>query len=136
LKQRISSITSFYLYPTFLYYESGLPHYTTTKSDLKNAIECVVSNRNIKFDSIIIDGNAMLHSAIHWPKGAEVMKLVDAVSAYIFQILKETDVYLIFDRYYTFSIKSETRRYRQGMYIKEHKLTETTQLPSKEAALG
>jgi len=74
--------------------------------------------------------------AINRPKGVEVRELVDVVSACIFQILKETDVYLIFDRYYTFSIKSETRRYRQGMYIKEHKLTETTQLPSKEAALG
>ena len=123
-------------FPTSLCYESGLPHYTTTKSDLKNALKCVVSNRNIKFDSIIIDGNAMLHSAIHWPKGAEVKKLVEAVSAYIFTILKEADVYLIFDRYYTLSIKSDTRRYRQGMYIKEHKLMETTQLPSKEAALG
>ena len=50
--------------------------------------------------------------------------------------MKEADVYLIFDRYYTLSIKSDTRRYRQGMYIKEHKLMETTQLPSKEAALG
>ena len=52
-------------FPISLCYESGLPHYTTTKSDLKNALKCVVSNRNIKFDSIIIDGNAMLHSAIH-----------------------------------------------------------------------
>ena len=123
-------------FPTSLCYDSGLPHYTTTKSDLKNALKCVVSNRNIKFDSIIIDGNAMLHSAIHWPKGAEGRKLVDAVSAYIFPILREADVYLIFDRYYTLSIKSDTRRYRQGMFIKEHKLTATTQLPSKEAALG
>ena len=71
-------------------------------------MKCVVSNRNIKFDSIVINGNAMLHSAIYWPKGAKVRKLVDAVSAYVFQILKETDVYLIFDRYYRFSIKSET----------------------------
>ena len=80
---------------TSLCYDSGLPHYTTTKSDLKNALKCVVSNRNIKFDSIIIDGNAMLHSAIHWPKGAEGGKLVDAVSAYIFPILREADIYLI-----------------------------------------
>ena len=78
----------------------------------------------------------MLHSVIHWPKGAEVKKLVEAVSAYIFPILKEADVYLMFDRYYTLSIKSDTRRYRQGMYIKEHKLIETTQLPNREAALG
>ena len=90
----------------------------------------------MKFDSIIIDGNAMLYSAIYWPKGAEVKKLVEAVSAYIFPILRESDVYLIFDRYNAFSIKSDTRKYRQGAFIKEHKLTETTLLPSKEAALG
>ena len=66
-----------------------------------------MSNRSITFDSIVIDGNAMLHSAIYWPKGAEVKKLVEAVSAYIFPFLKESDVYLIFDRYHDFSIKSK-----------------------------
>ena len=107
----IKEILSYELspFPTSLCYDSGLPHYTTTKSDLKNALKCVVSNRNIKFDSIIIDGNAMLRSAIHLPKGAEGRKLVDAVSAYIFPILREADVYLIFDRY-TLSLKSDTRR--------------------------
>ena len=66
-----------------------------------------MSNRSITFDSIVIDGNAMLYSAIYWPKGAEVKKLVEAVSAYIFPFLKESDVYLIFDRYHDFSIKSK-----------------------------
>ena len=66
-------------YPTSLCNESGLPRYTTTISDLKNALKNTVSNRNMKFDSIIIDGNAMLYSAIYWPKGAEVKKLVEAV---------------------------------------------------------
>ena len=95
-----------------------------------------MSNRSIKFDSIVIDGNAMLYSAIYWPKGAEVKKLVEAVSAYIFPFLKESDVYLIFDRYHDFSIKSDTRKSRQGMFFKEHKLQLTTQLPSREAVLG
>jgi len=123
-------------YPTSLCNKSGLPRYTITKVNLKNALKNTVSNRNMKFDSIIIDGNAMLYSAIYWPKGSEVKKLVEAVSAYIFPILRETDFYLIFDRYNAFSIKSDTIIYRQGAFIKEHKLTETTLLPSKEAALG
>ena len=59
-------------YQTSLCNESGLPNYTTTKSDLKNALKNTVSNRNMKFENIIIDGNAMLYSAIYWPKGGQV----------------------------------------------------------------
>ena len=89
----------------------------------------------MKFDSIIIDDNAMHHSAIYWSKGPEVKKLIEAVSIYIFPLLREWDVYLIFYRYYAYSIKSDTRKERQGAFIKEHKFTEMTPLPTK-AALG
>ena len=55
-------------FPTSLYNESGLPHYTTTKYDWKNLLNGTVSNRNIQFDVIVIDGYAMLYSATSWSK--------------------------------------------------------------------
>ena len=107
-------------YPTSLCNETGLPRYTKNKSDLKNLLKVTVSNRKTKFDCMIIDGNAMLYSTIYWPKGSEVNKLVESVSVFIFSNLKKSDVYLIFDRYHEYSIKSETRKERQGAFMEEH----------------
>ena len=123
-------------FPTALCHQSGDPRYTQSKSDLKNLLQSKISSRNLNFDSIIIDGNAMLHSAIHWPKGADVSKLIEGIGSYIFQLLTNCDIYLIFDRYYNFSIKSDTRQERRGAFLKDHKFTENTPLPSKEAALA
>ena len=47
-------------FPTDLCHDSGEPWFTTSKSVLKIHLKSVVSSRNLKFDSIILDGNAML----------------------------------------------------------------------------
>ena len=84
---------------------------------------------------IVIDGCAMLHSAIHWPKGGKVDDLLAGVRHYISKKLSTADVYLIFDRYREFSIKSDTRQERLDQYRSFHTLTETNPLPSKEVVL-
>ena len=53
-------------FPTSLCNQSGSPRYTTSKSDLKNLLKVSVSSRNVIFDSIIIDGNAMDILESHW----------------------------------------------------------------------
>ena len=62
--------------------------------------------------------------------------MIEAVSTFIFPMLKECDVYLIFDQYYAFNVKSDIRKERQEAFFKDHKFTEVTPLPTKEAALG
>ena len=42
-----------------------------------------MSARNIRSEVVVIDGCAMLHSAIHWPKGGKVDDLVKGVRNYI-----------------------------------------------------
>ena len=87
----------------------------------------------MNFGSIIIDDNTMLHSAIYWPKGAEINTMLEAVSTYIFSILKECDIKLNFDQYQAFGIKPDIMRERKGASIKDHKFTEVTPLPTKES---
>ena len=58
--------------PAALFKDTGEGRYPTSKAVLKNALKVEVSTRTIVPDTIIIDGCAMLHSAIHWPKGRKV----------------------------------------------------------------
>ena len=122
-------------FPTAFCNDSGEPKYITTKSTLKNKLKSSISSRNLRSDCIIIDGNAMLHSATHWPKNSLVTNLIDGVKAYIFKLLEQCDIYLIFDRYYEFSIKSNTRNERIGAFKKHYNLSLNMPLPPKEATM-
>ena len=122
-------------FPTAFCNDSGEPKYITTKSTLKNKLKSPISSRNLRSDCIIIDGNAMLHSATHWPKNSLVTNLIDGVKAYIFKLLEQCDIYLIFDRYYEFSIKSNTRNERIGAFKKHYNLSLNMPLPPKEATM-
>ena len=121
--------------PTALFKDTGEGRYPTSKADLKNALKVEVSTRNISPDAIVIDGCAMLHSAVHWPKGGKVDDFLAGVRYYISKKLSAADVYLIFDRYREFSIKSDTRQERLDQYRSFHTLTKTSPLPSKEVSL-
>ena len=91
--------------------------------------------RNIVPDAIIIDGCAMLHSAIQWPKGGTVNNLLAGVRSYIKKKLTRSDVYLLYDRYKEFSIKSDTRQERSDQFRCSHTLKNSSPLPSKEITL-
>ena len=99
--------------PTALFKDIGEGRSKSSKAVLKNALT-KVSVRNIFPDAILIDGCAMLHSAIHWPKGGKVEDLLAGLRSYISKKLLKSDVYLIFDRYKEFSIKSDTRQKKVG----------------------
>ena len=50
----------------------------------------------------------MLQSSVYWPKKGLVEDLVSSVEYYLSIFINVGDVYLIFDRYFENSIKSET----------------------------
>ena len=58
--------------PKALFKDTGEDRYPTSKAVLKYALKVEVSTRTIAPDAVIIDGCAMLHSAIHWPKRRNV----------------------------------------------------------------
>ena len=58
-----------------------------------------------------------------------------SVRCYISDKLTKSDVYLIFDRYKEFSIKSDTRQERLDQFRCSHALNKASPLPSKEVTL-
>ena len=69
--------------PAALFKDTGEGGYPTSKAALKNALKVEVSTRTIVPDAIITDGCAMVHSAIHWPKGGKVKDFLADVQSYI-----------------------------------------------------
>ena len=78
----------------------------------------------------------MLYSAIHWPKQGLVSDLIDGINKFIKNYLDTSDIYLVFDRYFSYSIKSDTRKIRVGSLRRNHFLSLTSVLPAKDICLS
>ena len=111
----------------------GILH--SSKSVLKTDLKVEVPSRNVEAGAVFIDGCAMLHAAIYWPKDGTVQDLLNGVRNYIQKHLSNDDVYLIFDRYRDYSIKSDTRAERLGRVRRSHSLAVGSPLPSKDTTL-
>ena len=84
----------------------------------------------------VIDGCAILW-VIHWPSNGVVKDFVNGFIKFIFEKLSISNLYLVFDRYYDFSIKSGTRKGRAGsLAARHHKIRLDTPLPSQKAILN
>lgn len=59
-------------------------------------------------NAVVDDGGGMLHSSVHWPKVGSINGLAKVVELYVSKSLKPSDVYLIYDRYFEKSSKSDT----------------------------
>ena len=120
--------------PTSMFTENGM-RIAKNKSVLKNKLQVEVSDRNIGSpDVTIIDGSALLW-AVHWPEQGTVLDFVGNVKKRIAKYLEYSDVYLIFDRYHDFSIKSVTRSGRETGVTRVHQLNRKTKLPSQKVGL-
>ena len=65
-----------------------------------------------------------------------ISEFIDGVTSYIFKILKDTDVFLAFDRYYENSIESATRLQRIVNIKRSHKTIMETPLPATDISLS
>ena len=61
--------------------------------------------------------------------------LVDGIENYVRDIIKKTEVHLIFDRYKTGSIKSDTRKARIGFFRRCHQLSLERELPPRDMVM-
>ena len=105
--------------------------FPNNKAMLKNALKVEVSKRTQQsHTAVILDGCALIW-ALPWPDQGTVQNIVDSFVVEILRWLKESDIYLIFDRYYDYSIKGCTRQERSKGILKERKLILTTPLSSK-----
>ena len=121
--------------PTSMFDDDGEMKICKNKSSLKKSLKVETPIRAAGLPEVVIlDGCAILWH-INWPSGA-VLHYCKAVSATVQQKLAISDVFLIFDRYYDFSIKSGTRLFRGKKASRRHLLQLSSPLPPKDAVLN
>ena len=75
------------------------------KSDLKKTLNVLTSSRTEENPSVtVVDGSAYLWNT-QWPAKGTVNDYISSFLSRIVKLLKHTNVYLVFDRYYENSIK-------------------------------
>ena len=98
------------------------------KSTVKQHLQVEIQASSVPdATSVIIDGSAILW-VVHWP-------IVQNVISYVTTILRNADVFLIFDRYKDYSIKSVTHLSRETSASRRYQLTPTMTLPPKKVVL-
>ena len=121
--------------PTAMFSDDGKMRIANSKSVLKNKMQVISSTRvAIPSDVVVLDGCAVLW-CISWPSNGTVQDFIESFWKYILAKLAFSDVYLIFDRYFEYSIKDDTRQNRSHRYNVTHKLRTTTPLPPQQAVL-
>ena len=123
--------------PPSMFEDSGDMRITKTKSVMKKKLQVEVSDRlSSSPDAFIIDGCAVLW-VIRWPTKGTVEDFILNLLAYVNERLKSCDTYLVFDRYYEYSIKNATRTTRAGKEAsRRHKLDLHTPLPVQKVVLN
>lgn len=121
--------------PTSLFLDDGNMRPASSKSKLKNFLEVQQSSRTMRNpDLVVLDGCAVLW-AIHWPIAGTLFDLVNAVALYIEVRLRNSDVNIIFDRYFDYSPKGCTRG-RRTCISSDHRLLELqSPLPPQSVSL-
>ena len=67
------------------------------------------------------------------PESGTVQNIIDGFINYVINLLKESDVYVVFDRYYEYRIKSVTRCERAGQVrSKQHQINPNMPLQSQK----
>ena len=121
--------------PTAMFMKDGM-RICKAKSKLKRSLQIEVSRRNAGgADATVIDGSALLWT-VHWPADGSVADFIVNVKKRISSYLTNSDVYLIFDRYHEYSIKSTTRDGRETGITRKHHLLRTTKLPAQKVFLS
>jgi hypothetical protein len=121
--------------PTSMFKENGDIR-SGVKAGLKGKLQVEQSARILlPAEVIIIDGCAMFW-VLHWPTSGTVEDYINIFVEYVLKKLHDSDTYVVFDRYYDYSIKSSTRNYRAGKQAsRKHQLNLKTPLPPQKVVL-
>ena len=124
--------------PLSLFDSNGEMRHSTSKAKLKNRLQIETSQRlQSKADVVIIDGCGNLWS-ISWPKNATLRDLAYQLYQHVTFLLatEDMDVFLVFDRYFKYSIEGTTRKKRAGNLANNDVLTLDAPLPSREIVMN
>ena len=121
-------------YPPSMFDRDGYMRLATGKSILKRNLQIETSQRNaLSPTALVVDVSAVLWT-IDWPSHGTVDTFISNFKFWLSKRITKSDVYLCFDRYHDYSIKSSTRNSRSTM-PRVFKLTTLTPLPSRDAVL-
>ncbi|KAG0726524.1 hypothetical protein GWK47_036353 [Chionoecetes opilio] len=121
-------------YPPSMFAPDGTMRIATGKATLKKNLQVEISQRNaLTPTAIVVDVSALLWT-VEWPVQGTVETFITTFKLWLSERLTESDVYLCFDRYHDYSIKSSTRNSR-SMTARVYNLTLQTRLPSRDAIL-
>ena len=123
--------------PLSMFKTNGSPRICKAKSDFMNGLKVTVPTRGTTPDMTIVDGCAVLWK-IQWPSAnGTVQDYVKGFHKFVYDMLKKNDVMIIFDRYYDYSIKSDTRKNRNVIQSsKRVKITLTGPAHDKNVVLA
>lgn len=121
-------------YPPSMFHADGQMRAAAGKSTLKKNIQVDVSQRlSMSPTAIVVDVSAVIWT-LEWPAHVTVATFISGFKKWLSLQLSTADVYLCFDRYYDYSIKSSIRSTR-ATHSRVHHLTLTTPLPARDAVL-
>ena len=122
--------------PLPLFFQNGEMRIAKNKSALKNKLKVEVISRTVTPRIRIVDASAVLW-AVSWPsKRALVKDFIVNMRYYLQDLLKSSDVYFVFDRYFDRSIKSHTRFTRSNGFTRRYGLSLQNDLPPKKQVLA
>ena len=102
-----------------------------TKSTLTHRLAQYIMNTDTP-NPVIVDGIALIYHVV-WPQNGTVQTLCESMVSCVADVNIVDDVYIVFDRYKTGSIKEHERvRRSRGHAAPNHKLTLTTVLPARD----
>ncbi len=120
-------------YPPSMFEADGTMR-TTGKSTLKTNLQVETSQRHVlNPTAIVVDVSALLWT-IAWPVHGTVTTFITTFKQWLSEKLDKSDIYLCFDRYHEYSIKSSTRTSRSTT-ARVFKLNLQTTLPPRDAVL-
>ena len=121
-------------YPPSMFDRDGNMRLATGKSTLKRNLQVEITQRNaLSPTALVVDVSAVLWT-IDWPSHGTVETFISNFKLWLSKRITQSDVYICFDRYHDYSIKSSTQNSRSTT-PRVFKLTTLTPLPSRDAVL-
>ena len=102
-------------HPTAMFKEDGTMRFPENKSTLKNIIQVEIPANFLPTPTVLVIDASQYLWTIEWPTSGRIEAIAMKVKNNIEDLLKHSDVYLVFDRYKDYSIKSNARMPRASM---------------------
>ena len=135
----LEEVVKYELSPALLssFSSNGEMRHSTSKADLKSRLQIETSQRlQSKGDVAIINGCGKLWS-ISRPKNSTLRDLAYQMyhNVTFLPATEDMDICLVFNRYFTYSIKGAAREYRRGNLANNHVLKLEAPLPPREIVM-